>query len=503
MDTIIATINDKTSPDDRQRIINKAGEILRNGGIVAFPTETVYGLGANALDEEAAAKIYSAKGRPSDNPLIIHISKLKDIEVVASEIPDIAMKLADEFWPGPMTMILNKTPLVPLATTGGLETVAIRMPSSELSRQIIEAGGGFIAAPSANSSGKPSPTSASHVICDLDGRIDMIVDGGSCSIGLESTIVDLTVNPPVILRPGFITAAQLEECIGYLGNNDDSDNPEASPKAPGMKYRHYAPKAELSLFAGRVHSVADKINSMTLECISNGKSVGIICSEETKDMYEHGFIRVIGSLSSPEDIAAHLYEILRSFDERGVDYIFSESFYVEGIGEAIMNRLNKAAGGKVFICSVNIDYSSINSLIFVDDNDTCMAPMASAIFSRLEGAEGISTDCRGLNVLFEEPMNPKAEIILNKRGISLRNHRAVRLKQEDFNSKNTVVVFTSKMKNRIMERFDDIENLYTLSELIDDMTNLTDPFGGDIDTYELCYNELSEALNRLRDLIVR
>lgn len=504
METIIKIIDENTSLEEREKIVGQAGDIIKNEGLVAFPTETVYGLGADALNENAAAKIYQAKGRPSDNPLIIHIAKLKDLEVVSSEIPDSALVLAEAFWPGPLTMVLNKTPLVPYATTGGLDTVAVRMPENEVAREIIEAAGGFVAAPSANSSGRPSPTTASHVIEDMDGKVNMIVDAGGCNIGLESTIVDLTEETPVILRPGFITPSRIEEAIGRVEYSmDHSLEDTGIPKAPGMKYRHYAPKAELSLFTGRAESVANRINKLAVECINNGKKVGIICSEETKYLYSQGVVEVIGSLADSKDIAAHLYKILRGFDEKNMDYIFSESFFVGELGDAIMNRLTKAAGGKVFICSMDIDYSNIKSMLFVDENDVCLAPMAAAIFSDYKKKGDLKIESRGLSVLFPEPMNPKAETVLKLHNVKMKKmHKATKLSEKDVFG-NTLVALNSKVKLRILEKYKNVENVYTISELLDELVDIKDPFGGDLQAYKTCYTEMNLVLNRLKDLIVR
>lgn len=226
--------------------MEKAGEILKSGGLVAFPTETVYGLGGDALNPEASAKIYAAKGRPSDNPLIVHIADMEALKVLASEVPEKAKLLADRFWPGPLTMIMPKSDAVPYATTGGLDTVAIRMPSHPTAYELIRSSGVYIAAPSANTSGRPSPTTAQHVYEDLNGRIDMIIDSGKVDIGLESTIVDLTGEIPTILRPGYITRAMLEEVVGPVTIDKailaEHEDPNLRPKAPGMKYKHYAPE---------------------------------------------------------------------------------------------------------------------------------------------------------------------------------------------------------------------------------------------------------------------
>ena len=329
--------------------IEKAGEILKKGGLVAFPTETVYGLGANALDEKAAAKIYAAKGRPSDNPLIVHIARMEDLPAVASEIPEKAKMLAEHFWPGPLTMIFKKTDKVPYGTTGGLDTVAVRMPVHPVALQVIAAGGGFIAAPSANTSGKPSPTTAAHVAADMDGRIDMVLDGGAAGIGLESTIVDMSEETPVILRPGYINQAMLEQVIGEVRMDQAliQENSKVRPKAPGMKYKHYAPKADLKIVEGTQEAVVAEINRRICEQAAKGEKTGVIATEETKDLYKGGLVKSIGRRSDEEAIARHLYSVLREFDESEVTQIYSEAFDTPNMGQAIMNRLVKAAGHQI------------------------------------------------------------------------------------------------------------------------------------------------------------
>ena len=329
--------------------IEKAGEILKKGGLVAFPTETVYGLGANALDEKAAAKIYAAKGRPSDNPLIVHIARMEDLPAVASEIPEKAKMLAEHFWPGPLTMIFKKTEKVPYGTTGGLDTVAVRMPVHPVALQVIAAGGGFIAAPSANTSGKPSPTTAAHVAADMDGRIDMVLDGGAAGIGLESTIVDMSEETPVILRPGYINQAMLEQVIGEVRMDQAliQENSKVRPKAPGMKYKHYAPKADLKIVEGTQEAVVAEINRRICEQAAKGEKTGVIATEETKDLYKGGLVKSIGRRPDEEAIARHLYSVLREFDESEVTQIYSEAFDTPNMGQAIMNRLVKAAGHQI------------------------------------------------------------------------------------------------------------------------------------------------------------
>ena len=332
-----------------ETMIEEAGRIIREGGLVAFPTETVYGLGGDALNPESSKKIYAAKGRPSGNPLVVHIADKRDLYRIVREVPEKAKKLMEAFWPGPLTMIFYKNELVPQATTGGLDTVAVRMPSDRIAAAFIRAAGGFVAAPSANVSGRPSTTTAAHVEEDLSGRIEMILDGGQAVIGLESTIVDMSVEPPVILRPGAVTKEMMEAVIGPLEVDKAIIAPDSGvkPKAPGMKYRHYAPRADLAVVEGSTEAVIAAINQLAEEAEAEGKRVGIIATDETKDRYPKGLVLSLGARKHEEEIAQHLFEVLRDFDETDVDCIYSEAFDEASIGPAIMNRLLKAAGHKV------------------------------------------------------------------------------------------------------------------------------------------------------------
>lgn len=333
------------------KAIETAGQIIRDGGLVAFPTETVYGLGGDALQAESSKKIYQAKGRPSDNPLIVHIAEYSDMEKITARLPKEAKLLADAFWPGPLTMILEKNDRVPYETTGGMETVAIRMPDHPLALALIRQSGGYIAAPSANTSGRPSPTKAEHVYEDLNGKIQMILDGGPVGIGIESTIVDLTEEVPMILRPGYITQEMLLQVLPEVKMDPGiiASDSKQKPKAPGMKYRHYAPKADLTIISGLQDNVFARINELAMADIRQGLSVGIIATDESIARYERGKVLSIGERCDEESIARHLYGILREFDELKVDRIYSESFEAPGMGSAIMNRLLKAAGHKVIM----------------------------------------------------------------------------------------------------------------------------------------------------------
>jgi L-threonylcarbamoyladenylate synthase len=341
--------------EDDKSVINSAGEIIKSGGLVAFPTETVYGLGGDALNPESSKKIYSAKGRPSDNPLIVHICRWEDIFLLVSDRPEHekilkrAKKLADAYWPGPLTMILPKSDKVPLETTGGLQTVAVRFPSHKTAQALIDKAGGYVAAPSANTSGKPSPTLAKYVLEDMDGRINMIIDGGEVGIGLESTIVDLTVEPPEILRPGYITESMLRTVLGEIETDatvfDGSSN--LKPKAPGMKYRHYAPKGELTIVSGKEERVIAYVNEQIEQARAEGKKTGVIAARETAGFYRADAVKSVGSRTDELSVAKGLYRILREFDDEEVEVMYTEAFDSEGLGQAVMNRLLKAAGHHV------------------------------------------------------------------------------------------------------------------------------------------------------------
>ncbi|MCD7863663.1 MAG: threonylcarbamoyl-AMP synthase [Lachnospiraceae bacterium] len=330
-------------------VIKEAGELIREGELVAFPTETVYGLGGDALNVLSSAKIYAAKGRPSDNPLIVHICRFEDLYRICSRVPEAAVRLAKAYWPGPLTMILPKADCVPKETTGGLDTVAVRFPSHPVAQAFIEAAGGFVAAPSANASGRPSPTLAKYVLEDMDGEIPLIIDGGPVGIGVESTIIDLTEEEPTLLRPGYITKEMLEQTLGEIDQDRTmmESNPTGRPKAPGMRYRHYAPKGQLTLVSGKSDKVAEYINEHCRLAREDHLKTGVLCTRESLSLYradEIDSIKCIGSRASQESVARELYRALRECDDEGLEVIYAESFSEEGLGQAVMNRLLKAAG---------------------------------------------------------------------------------------------------------------------------------------------------------------
>ena len=338
---------DRDHPEPQ--ILKAAAQIIREGGLVGFPTETVYGLGANGLDAAAVARIFEAKGRPADNPLILHISDRSELDELVTTVPGWLEPLLAKFWPGPFTVVLPHSKAVPDIVTAGLDTVAVRLPSLGAARELIRAAGVPIAAPSANLSGRPSPTTADAVMADMEGRIEMVLDAGPCDVGLESTVLDCVSKPPTILRPGGVTQEMLEGCLAQVraaGRKSVDDT--TVPRAPGMKYRHYAPAAPLVLFpagvAGVLPDPADQLMAALAAALEEGKTVGAIVSDELAARLPAGVTTAVyGSRERPGRAAAALYEALRYFDAHPVDIIFAEGVPEEGIGRALMNRLYKAA----------------------------------------------------------------------------------------------------------------------------------------------------------------
>lgn len=333
-----------TDPAAQREKVLAAAEILRGGGLVGIPTETVYGLGANGLNESAVRAIFEAKGRPQDNPLILHIPGADWLERFAFDIPDAAYALAERFWPGPLTMILKRRENVPNVTTGGLETVGMRCPDHPVTLAIIEAAGIPVAAPSGNISGRPSPTCARHMIEDMDGRIDGIVDGGACGVGVESTIIDLTVTPPRLLRPGGLPLEELRAVLGEIAVDKAVLAPLAEgekPRAPGMKYRHYAPKAPVTVVTGESAKTAAYIKNKAT------KKTGVICFSEYCTLFDGCTVEAIGAAEDKAEQARRIFDALRAFDETDVNAIYAQCPGDEGLGLAIANRLKKAAGFQV------------------------------------------------------------------------------------------------------------------------------------------------------------
>lgn len=347
---ILATKHIKVDPfNPDAKVIQEAGDILARGGLVAFPTETVYGLGANALDGRAVLRIFEAKGRPSDNPMIVHVADLSQVDDLVENLPAPAQNLIQAFWPGPLTLVLPVSRAVPPEVTAGLPSVAVRMPGHAVALALIKAAGVPLAAPSANLSGRPSPTTAAHVIQDLDGRIDLILDGGPSGVGVESTVLDLTGRVPVILRPGGVTLEVLQVILGEVTVDPAvlNSQPVDRPRSPGMKYTHYAPSAPLMLVEGEPQSVAAKIREIAAEYRSRGQRVGILTYTDSENYAGAGQVVLAGQRNKPETAAAGLYAALRRFNDMNVDFILAEGLPENGVGLAVMNRLRRAAGGRI------------------------------------------------------------------------------------------------------------------------------------------------------------
>jgi L-threonylcarbamoyladenylate synthase len=477
-------------------VLSEAAFIIKNGGTVIFPTETVYGLGANALNDDACDKIYKAKGRPNDNPLIVHINSMDELSKLVKIIPENAKILADKFWPGPLTMIFDKQDIISYKITAGLETVAIRMPQNKIATELIRLSGCPIAAPSANTSGKPSPTLAQHVIEDMLGRVDMIIDGGACDIGLESSVIDMTSETPTILRPGKVTKEDIEKLFGKCDTDPAiiKSDEKLVPKSPGQKYRHYSPKVELVLYKGNLSKMVSSIKKDCSDYLRQAKKVGIIASEQTKKLYDNFnndiVIKVVGDRKNPLTIASNLFNVLRSFDSTKVDIILSESFNDEGIGGAIMNRLGKAASKTIELGELKI--------LFVCTGNTCRSPMAEGIIKDIAQKIGweIEASSAGISAMGDDNASINAVQALNKMQIDINSHKSRLINEKMLEDADLIITMTNQHKDFLLRRYDNLEN-----KIIS--YNIHDPYGGNYDIYQLCSEEIKrEILNTVDKLML-
>ena len=342
--TLLLKVNPQKPETEK---VQTAAEFIKKGGLVAFPTETVYGLGADALNANAILALFEAKKRPLDNPPIVHVENINDVYKLAKHVPPKAEKLMHEFWPGPLTLVFKHSDTVPKVTVAGLDTIAIRMPQHNVALALIKASSCPIAAPSANLAGKPSPTSAKHVFDDLDGRIDAILDGGSTRIGVESTVLDMSVNPPMVLRPGGTPFEALKETLGDVKLHPfvvaEEDLPVGAARSPGMRHRHYAPNAKVILVEGSVPAVTAKVKELTASYRLEACKVGVLATDETAAQYRADVVKSLGSRFNLAVIAQNLFRLLREFDVEGVDVIVAEGVPADGLGLAVMNRLRKAS----------------------------------------------------------------------------------------------------------------------------------------------------------------
>lgn len=343
--TVVYKVN-RDNPEMEE--IQAAAVIIKAGGLVAFPTETVYGLGANALNADAVLALFAAKNRPLDNPPIVHVKNVSDVYKLTETVPPNAESLMKQFWPGPLTLVFERSNIVPDVTTAGLETIALRMPMHKVALALIRESGCPIAAPSANLAGKPSPTTAKHVLEDLNGRIDMILDAGATRIGVESTVLDVSIDPPMMLRPGGTSLETLQKAVGEIQLHPFITAHEEllaeKARSPGMRHKHYAPKAQVILVEGVVPAVMAQVKELIGACWMQEKRVGVLATDETAWAYESDVVKSMGSRRNLDEIAANLFRLLREFDEENVDVIIAEGVTTEGIGLAVMNRLRKASG---------------------------------------------------------------------------------------------------------------------------------------------------------------
>lgn len=460
-----------TTADEDLKI---AADILINGGNVIFPTETVYGLGADASCVSAVKNIFKAKGRPSDNPLIVHIGDMSQLDGIAEDVPDKAKLLTDKFWPGPLTVILKKCKNVPYETTAGLDTVAVRMPSSKTARRLIELARIPIAAPSANLSGKPSPTAAKHCIDDMTGRVDAIICGKDCEVGVESTVIDMSGEVPILLRPGGITAEQLREVLGRVDTATSVKEGEV-PKSPGLKYKHYSPEAEVIILSGSTDEVYDYVKERAKE-----KKTGMLSFDEFPKIDGIETIS-LGSVKKPEQAAQRLFGALREMDKRGAELVFAPEISDKNMWSAVRNRLYRAAGERV----VKASRTDKKKVLFVCTGNTCRSPMAEAIFNRIAKEKGICAEAESAGLFADGGCASENSVaVLKELGIDIEGRKSRQVTTEMIEKADLVLTMSASHKAALMKLGGD--KVKTLAEYAGAAEDVTDPFGGSAEIYRQC-----------------
>ncbi len=466
-----------------------AADILKKGGNVIFPTETVYGIGADARNPLAVKNIFTAKGRPADNPLIVHISSLDMMDELVEEIPEKAKALADKFWPGPLTIILKKSKNVPYETTAGLDTVAIRMPENETARKLIELSSVPVAAPSANLSGKPSPTTAQHCIDDMYGRVDGIIKGEDCEFGVESTVIDLSGNIPVLYRPGAVTVEQLTEVLGEVEVKISVKEGEA-PKSPGLKYKHYSPDARVVILSGSVDEVLEFIKRE-----SEKYKIGMLVFDEFPEF--KGVITIsLGSRKRPADAMHRLFSALREMDKQAVEVVYAPEIPDTDEWSAVKNRLYRAAGNEVF------DLSKTKRVLFVCTGNTCRSPMAEGIFNKLCLDKGVNARATSAGIFADGgEASYNAVKVMKELSVDIEGRRSRMISAEDIDNADVILTMTVSHKDMLINFLGNNQKIFTLAEYTDNTGDVPDPFGGDEETYRNCrdtiYDMVEKAVDKL------
>lgn len=467
-------------PENELNKVDIAAEALKNGELVAFPTETVYGIGANALLKSSAEKIFEAKGRPSDNPLIVHIANIEDAKNIAVNIPDSFYTLADAFWPGPLTMIVKKSESVPDTVSAGLDTVGIRMPSNEIARYLIKKAGCPVAAPSANISGTVSATEARFVYDDFNGKIPYIIDGGNCEIGLESTVINLTANPPVVLRPGKVTYEELKNYIPdiILHSSLKEDICDIkNPASPGMKYKHYSPSCPVILVRGSLNACEEYI----LNNISDGECAFAFSNQKKLTSLDNTYS--LGYIENLDECAYKIFDYLRDADEKGFKKIYISAVEEKGIGLAIMNRLKKSAGGNI---------KDAKNVIFVCTGNTCRSPMAEFILKSMN-IEGLNVKSRGLYVCCASAMAFSSEAVLKANDIPFSDFYSCQLSEENIDWADVIYTMTKSQRDAILAHFPQYKDkVFTLKEDGD----IADPFMQSDEVYRKTFFEIKYAIEK-------
>ncbi len=479
--------------------LQTAAELIRSGQTVVFPTETVYGIGADAKNPGAVKKIFEAKGRPADNPLIVHVSEKSQIAEIAAEITEDAQKLIDAFMPGPITVILKKRADVPNEVTAGLDTVGIRMPSNKTASEFLRLCGCPVAAPSANLSGKPSPTAFEHCVEDMSGRTAAIIDGGPCDVGIESTVIDMS-GEPVIYRPGMISRAQIEEVLGKKVRAAESVKDGEKPRSPGLKYKHYSPKGRVVIIRGSLDEAADCVNSQT-------KPTGVILFDEIlkeiKPKLKDGVRCVsLGGINKPDEAAAALFAALRKMDELGAEIIFAPEIPDTDKWAGVRNRLYRAAGGKVYNAAEfagDGNKKEIKTVLFVCTGNTCRSPMAEGIFNHAAKERGlnITAGSAGLFVapgseVSENSVKAAAEI-----GVDISGHRPTRITSELIERSDLILTMSSGHKMMIASMPEAKGKTFTLCDYAGGRGEISDPFGGSLEVYEKCMREIKVKIDKI------